>query len=194
MTYGKKLWDGLKGEKARTGRNVTEAEFVVFADALAHTEGVLRKPKPKGAPRGRDPLFDALALATGTKNLLQLPRAAARAVAVALADIKAVTPGLTADEIVRRANLYKRRWPDPRNLSAQALAKHWGEFAPLAGEAQTSAAALDVYQEPADWHLYATIVHGHEVANAMLEKGWFNIGTDYRLGILQERVKRRAET
>lgn len=143
-----------------------------------------KKRKPKGAPRDRNPLFDALALATGTRDLSQMTRMGAKECGVALADILAVTPDLTPEEITRRAQLYIRRWPDPRNLTPMAFAKRWGEFALSSAEAKTRAAKYDVYQEPANWHAAAVAVFGESVAVQMKEKGWFEFGTDLRAKIL----------
>lgn len=110
-------------------------------------------PKPR-APRvskkrERDALFDALAVATG-QNLVELSRAMARSIAVALADIRAVTPDLTVGEINRRAEAYRnkhRDWP----LTATSLAKYWGEF----GGARTRQAKSDPYIAPPNWEQLA---------------------------------------
>lgn len=185
-TFGARYFSVLDAEATRLGRKLTRAECIAKLDEFAHEQGVLRQRKPKGAARARDLLFDALALSTGTKDLSQLTRAAARAIAVALADIRAVTPDLTVDEIHRRAAAYKRRWTDPRNLSAPALAKHWHEFALAAGEARTLAAKRDVHQEPADWHGAAYKVFGRGVAEEMINQGWHNFGVDHRARILAE--------
>ena len=106
-------------------------------------------PKPRVPrvvkKRPRDELFDALAVATG-QNLEELSRSMARVVAVALADIRAVTPDLTVNEIKRRAEAYKnkhRDWP----LTATSLAKYWGEF----GGGRTRAAKADPYIAPPNW-------------------------------------------
>ncbi len=189
MTFGEKLFVALANARTAAPNNVlTKDAWIAKANEVAHTEGITKKKKPKGAARARNPLWDALALATGSKNLDQITRNAAKAIGVALADIQSVTPDLTVEELNRRAAAYKRRWTDPRNLSAQALAKHWGEFAPMAGEAKTAAAMHDVYQEPAaqSWHLAAIALYGDEVAAQMKEKGWFNFGTDFRAAILRE--------
>lgn len=139
-------------------------------------------PKPR-APRvvkkrPRDELFDALAVATG-QNLEELSRSMARVVAVALADIRAVTPDLTVNEIKRRAEAYKnkhRDWP----LTATSLAKYWGEF----GGARTRTAnKLDPYATPpANWL---------ELAKRAFPEGdfsdrpWGEISTVVRIDILK---------
>lgn len=192
FSFGTRYFSVLDAEATRLGRKLTRSECIARLDEFAATQGILRKKKPKGAPRARNPLFDALALATGTRDLSQLTRAAAKAIAVALADIQAVTPDLTVEEIDRRAAAYKRRWTDPRNLSAPALAKHWGQFAPTAGEAKTRAAMNDVYQEPEHWHAAAVTLHGQDVADQMKERGWNNLGTDFRHELLKELNRTRV--
>ncbi|WP_052362048.1 hypothetical protein [Geminisphaera colitermitum] len=84
-------------------------------------------PPAAPKPRQRDPLFDALAAVDGS-DPAQLTKPAARAVGVALADIRRVVPGLTPDEIARRAANYRLHMPDV-TLSASALAKWWAKCA-----------------------------------------------------------------
>jgi hypothetical protein len=101
------------------------------------TEGVQGEPKPEPKPkpeRQRNPLFDALAEATdGAPG--QLTKAAARAVGVALAEIRRVCPELTPVEITRRAEHYRSHFRDA-TLTASALAKHWARCdRPLNGSA-----------------------------------------------------------
>jgi hypothetical protein len=192
FSFGNRYFTVLDAEAERHGRKLTRSECIALLDQFAATQGILRKKKPKGAARARNPLFDALALGTGTRDLSQLTRAAAKAIAVALADIQAVTPDLTVDEINRRAAAYKRRWTDPRNLSAPALAKHWGQFATLEGEGKTRAALFDVYQEPKNWREAAEQLDGAEIADLMVERGWMNLGPDIRRAILSEIRKSAA--
>lgn len=191
MTFAEKLRTALKaqGLPALPSEERT-AKWDEVVNATAHAEGIARQKKPKGVARARNPLFDALALAGGCRDLNQLTRLAAKAVGVALADIMAVTPDLTPDEIYRRRDAYKRRWPDPRNLSAMALAKHWDEFALVSTEAKTRARLHDPYQLPVgDWFQAAAKKFGYSSAEAMREKGWFEFGIDHRLAILKEMHK-----
>lgn len=183
MTYGKKLWDGLREDSARLGRKCTEAEFVAKADALLHDEKLASKKKPKGTPRERNLLWDALALSTGQRNLTEISRSAGRLIGTALADIKEASPDVTPEEIRRRADLYKRRHPT-WTISAPALAKHWGEYSQFSEEERTRAAKDDVYQEPHLWSVAAADLYGCAIATQMQEKGWDNLGTDYRRAIL----------
>jgi hypothetical protein len=186
FTFAHRLANALKVAKAANCATWNNELWLKTVNEVYALERVTKQRKPKGAPRDRNPLFDALAIATGTRSLDQLTRVAAKAIAVALADILKVTPGLTVTEIQRRAAAYKRRWPDTRNLSAPALAKHWGQFAPMDGEASTDAAGRDVYQEPKEWHAAAVALHGADIAAMMKERGWMNIGTDFRTAILAE--------
>lgn len=194
-TFADKLRDHLAKAKAAAGNNWNSQAWSEAVNALYAVECAAAKKtrKPKGAKRDRNPLFDALALCTGTRNLDQMTRNAAKACAVALADIANVTPGLTVEEIQRRATLYRRRWPDPRNLSPSALAKHWGQFAAYEGEAKTQAAQNDVYQQPEDWHQHAITLYGLEVADRMKERGWNELGPDLRASILAERQRQRRD-
>lgn len=193
-TFGEKLAVVMKNAKAQAGVTWCTADFIRVADEFADRERPAKVPRAKKdpsqpkPPRPRNPLFDSLALATGTRDLEQLTKSAKRAIAVALADIVKVTPDLTVEEINRRAAAYRRRWTDPRNLSANALAKHWHEFAPYHGEAKTKAAMSDPYQEPEEplWHNAAIKAYGFEVGRRMAAKGWHNIGTDFRQTILRE--------
>lgn len=182
-SFGEKLWDELTAFSKRAGRKCDKADFVQIGNALAQSEGVLRKKKPRGAARARNPLFDALALATGIKNLSEITRDAAKKIGIALADILEVCPDLTTEEINRRAAAYVKRYPEARNLSAGALAKHWAQF----GQgAKTKAGANDVYQEPENWHAAAIVLFGFDAGTALGTAGWFNIGIDYRTKILAE--------
>lgn len=192
MTFGEKLRNTLAAAKQVHGKDWNADLWVKTVDEFAVVEGVMRRKRPKGAARGRNPLFDALALATGTRDLESLTRNAAKAVGVALADIMEVCPGLTVEEIERAATAYRRQWPDPRNLSAPALAKNWHKFSTMSGAAKTRAGLNDVYQEPADWVPAAAKLYGAELAQQMKAKGWMEIGTDLRAAILREKQRGAA--
>lgn len=104
---------------------------------------VLAPGKPA---RARDPLFDALAEACGN-DLTQMPTKARRACGVALAEIRAVMPGLEPAEIKRRALAYTRKYRDAA-LTPHALAAHWAEFSPP--RLQPAPVVLPT-PEPVDW-------------------------------------------
>lgn len=148
-TFGEVCFDALARERARLG-TLNKAAWVTIVNQLVESEKIFRKRKPaaKGEPkpgRPRNELFDALAVATGTRDLSKLTRNGARVIAVALADIRAVEPDLTVEKIQTIVTAYSRMWTDPRNLSAPAVAKHWAEFA---GTLATRTAKTDIYQEP----------------------------------------------
>lgn len=115
-----------------TGFGVTQTEPIEKIDrieksnlppASANGEELPLDPKPIPKPRERNPLFDALARATGS-DPGQLTKAAARSCAVALAEIRKACPGLTPDEIQRRAANYRAHFRGAA-LTPPALAKHW---------------------------------------------------------------------
>ncbi len=82
-----------------------------------------RTTLPAPAGRERNPIFDALAAATdGPADQLTAPTA--RAVGVALAVIRKVSPDLTCAEIERRASNYKSHFENAA-MTASALSKHW---------------------------------------------------------------------
>lgn len=100
----------------------------------------------KASLRPRNPLFDALALATDG-DPAQLTADTSRAVGVALSKIKKVTPELTDDEINRRAGNYRDHFRDAA-LTAPALAKHWARCAQPKNGASALAASTDWTRNP----------------------------------------------
>lgn len=191
MTFGTKCREALAKERERLGGKITPEQWDAVVDGLVVIEAIFRKKKPSAKRpkegRPRNPLFDALALATGTKDLALLTRAGGRAIGVALADIIEVSPGLTPEEITRCAELYRQKnptWP----LTAPALAKNWAQFARTD---RTRAAKRDIYQEPDGWktseaarsRVYTTGVSKETWANLVAE-GWFQLGTSERKEIL----------
>lgn len=110
----------------------TDAEAsIALAEASARASSSGKKLKLIFSPidceplRPRNPLLDALASATGS-NPLQVPPSAWGGFAKALAEIRAVSPDLTAEEIKRRAANYRSHMRDA-TLTAPALAKHWAK-------------------------------------------------------------------
>ena len=195
MTAGERLYILLGNLRTQNGNVLTREQWVKAATdfitvELASAPG--RAPRAKGAPkpsRPRNPLFDTLATCTGTKNLLAMTRPHLKAVGVALADIMAVTPDLTVEEIQHRAEAYKRRWPDPRNWSAPALAKHWGEF----GGAPTRTGLPTMAEPTGDWRRAAATAAEETLdlslrtsrLTAVQEKyGWHQLGPEFRAAIL----------
>ena len=151
MSFGAKCREAIAKERERLGGKITAEQWDAVVDNLVVTEGVFRKKKPSSKRpkegRPRNPLFDALALGTGTRDLAKLPRMMGKTIGVALADILEVSPDLTPDEMERVISAYKSKhptWP----CTAMAIAKHWAEFAKSDA---THAAKTDVYQEPPNW-------------------------------------------
>lgn len=85
----------------------------------------LKDQTAPAAPRARNELFDALAVAEGS-NPHQLTQPAAKTIGKALADIRRACPGLTPAEIAKRATNYRLHMPDA-TLTASALAKWWAK-------------------------------------------------------------------
>lgn len=188
-TFAEKAFEALKAFRASHGGAVTRAEWIKVVDDLVATEGVFRKKRPSSrAPKvgkPRNPLFDALAVVHGVRDLSKLTRNGARCVGVALADILEVSPDLTVAEIERCAALYRQRhptWP----LTAPALAKNWAEFA---RSASTRSSKTDVYVEPSvEWRsvgarLYPDSkewINPHDFASIK----WFDLDASLRRAIL----------
>jgi hypothetical protein len=143
--------EGRKGIPMKEPQRRESNEGIATADGVASQaqfdEVAFSEGEPR-APRPANPLFDALARAEGSAPE-QLTRSAARAVGVALAEIRKVCEGLTPEEIGRRARNYRAQMPDV-TLTAHALAKHWArcDRAP-AGRGGTSS-----YEEEARKHGY----------------------------------------
>lgn len=187
MTFGQLCMAKMIAEKKARG-SLSPDEGASIIDALDAERAVMSKKAPRVAStngrRARNVLFDTLATETGCRDLSQITRAGARAIAVALADIREVSPDLTPEEISRRASAYRskhRDWP----LTAPALAKYWSEF----GGNRTRSAKRDVYVEPAEWDRVAETLWGQQVASKMAGLGWSEISTALRADILREMAK-----
>lgn len=188
MSFGERLLHDMTAEAKRLGRKLDGREFVVLSDRVFADYVRESKRKPKAAGRARNPLFDALALAMCCQDLSQITRNGAKSIGVALADIMAVCPELTPEEIQRRAAAYKRKWPDSRNHTATALAKYWHEFG-QSQEQRTRASKTDPYQRPAgDWKAvllskYAGSPLAEDIAAGV--KDWTDVPLDARTAILK---------
>lgn len=91
-------------------------------------EDRILEDKHAPGPRPRDPLFDALCVASGEGRPEGVTPKKARQIGVALAEIKKATPGVTPEEITRRAGNYKAHFRDA-TISAMAVAMHWARLA-----------------------------------------------------------------
>jgi len=82
-------------------------------------------PSAPRAPKPRNEVFDALCEIEGS-NPAEVRTGGGR-IAAALKAIRTATPDVTADEIRRRAENYRERWPRVP-ITANALANHWAKF------------------------------------------------------------------
>jgi len=149
MSFADQAFDACAAKAAELGRRLNPEEWKAiiqqeYDDAQADIAAEAKAPKLD--KRTHAELFNAMALACGL-NPLECPMAMKKTIAVALADIRTVTPGLTPDEIAKRARTYKQKhrdWP----LTAMSLAKWWGDLGSGdMGRTFTAQAA----QEPPNW-------------------------------------------
>lgn len=114
---------------------------------LAALYGAPKTPRKQPVPRKRNEFVDALAEACGG-HPQTMTKSAIRAVAIAWAEIHAVSPDCTPDELKRRAERYRSihpTWP----CTAGAIAKHWDSLGVSLG--RTESAKHDAYIPPPDW-------------------------------------------
>lgn len=150
----------------------------IIATEVAKDKAAIKRSRPPAAPRKRCLLFDSLAVATGY-NLAEIGRIAGGRIAIALQDIKSVCPGVTPEEITRRAAAYKRKhqgW----DLTPTALASHWSEFS-ISPEQRTAAARRDPYLEPPDWKSVARRLWG----NVNLPESWNELAITLRSDVVR---------
>jgi hypothetical protein len=149
MNFAERAFESCKAKADELGRKLSADEWkgVVQAEYdAAHAEWLEEANAPKLDRRAQAELFNAIAMACGT-NPLECTSAMKRTIAVALADIRSVSPGLTPDEIAKRARTYKtkhRDWP----LTVMSLAKYWGD---LGTNDMGRTYAAQVGLEPPNW-------------------------------------------
>lgn len=193
LPYEERLFSTLAAARSQQGSlgSLKKEAWLQIVRDFHHAETIAKKRRPKGAPRARNPLWDALALSTGSKHLDQITRQMAKGIGVALADILAVTADCDVEEIERRAAVYKRRHPT-WTISAQALAKHWGEFG--RGE-MTRTAKINLLEPSLPWQDAARAVAGktfdirtREGRLVAIEEGysWIQFSDEFRLQIIEE--------
>lgn len=107
--------------KGTEGNEIPLAGLLPFPGTSSANSESARPAKPA---RSRDVLFEALARAEGS-DPLQLTKAGARAIGVALAEIRRASPEVTVSEIQNRAAIYRKVMSHGCTLTAAALAKHW---------------------------------------------------------------------
>lgn len=110
--------------------------------STSHTSESL-EPEIANAPAAAE-LFAVLARATGTEPGHMTPREA-RATGVALSEIRRALPDVTADEIARRAAIYRAHFRGAA-LTANALAKHWSRCARPPSNGQRPPEVEQAYQ------------------------------------------------
>jgi hypothetical protein len=183
QTAALRLWDRLSQTRANNGGTIHKTEWLVIVAGQFKAE--LSACRPKGRVKGaRNALFDALAAGCGIR-CQELTRGGSRAIAVALADILAVSPDLTEGEIASRIAKYRGKhptWP----LTAPAIAKNW---ASLGDGDPTRTAKLDIYQEPAEWRSACLRLWGDDVGERIHAKGWRLICVQYGPAILRDLQK-----
>lgn len=154
--------------------------------AWSEVEAVIRRclehPTPGKAVvhRKRNDLLDSLILVCGG-NPESTTRAAFQTAAVALRDIKEVSPDLTPEMLVTGAHSYKRKHRDWA-LTVGSLAKYWGELGVGANDA-TRAAKKDIYTEPPGWRAVLQELYGLHL-EAVNEKEWADLSPDTRRDLL----------
>lgn len=176
-TKGHACYDKLVAKSKELRRRLSRDEAAEVIEAVYVKQ---KRRTTQGIPRKRNELLDALVEACGG-NPAETTRPAFRAAAVALADIQAVCPNLTRDELFARAARYKskhRDWP----LTPPALCKHWAD---LGGGPRTSAAKRDVYIEPNGWRELLVSQYNLDPKDVS-EKTWFDLGYGLRHELLQK--------
>lgn len=172
------------------GRRLTRQEWlqaVSEAYVTFQQEQTVKSEKTaRMTARAQAELFNAMCLACGI-NPVETTSAMKRTVAVAIADIRTVTPNLTPDEIASRARTYKnkhRDWP----LTPMALTKHWGECG-MGDLHKTYTAQQSV--EPAGWQdVVPDMMEGAEAASIsyVISRGWPSLSSS-----LQSAIRKRLE-
>lgn len=192
LSSGERLHNLLGNLRTKNGNVLQRDQWIKAATDFIDLEiqTTRKTPRAKGTPapkRPRNPLFDCLATVTGTRNVHEMSRAGLRAVGVALADIQAVTPDLTEDEIKRRAAAFTRAHPT-WNLTAPTLAKYWGNFSPR--KETTRSGESDPYQEPdlETWHAAADVLYP---GTLVTKRPWLDVPIDLRMNILKQITRTR---
>lgn len=190
MKFSDRLWELVDRVRVGGGKpSRSELSPVIdqlFDNAVREAATVVKREqatKTKGGKRERNPLFDALAEATGTKDVTRITKNEGIAIGQALAQIKEACPEVTPEDIRRAVSNYRRRWTDPRNLTPRAVASHWSQ---VAGGRATEAELLDPYQSPPRerWVAYLRKHYANTpFVDNIDEKKWGDIPTDMRLEI-----------
>ena len=172
------------------GRRLTRLEWLQAVSeayvAYEQEKAVKSEKTARINSRQQTELFNALCLACGI-NPLETTSAMKKTVAVAIADIRTVTPNVTPDEIASRARTYKnkhRDWP----LTPMALTKHWGECG-YGDVAKTYTAQQSI--EPQGWkEVVPDMMDGAAPASIgyLISQGWPSLSSS-----LQSAIRKRLE-
>lgn len=153
--HGSFVAERLKAARAAAGGALSWAKVAEIIQHAYEEEvkqftalsGAPKEPRKQPVPRKRNAFVDALAEACGG-NPEFLTHSAMRTVAVAWAEIKAVSPDCTPEEIRRRVARYKSlhpTWP----CTAPSIAKRWDSLGESLG--RTESAKMDAYIAPPEW-------------------------------------------
>ena len=190
MTFGERAYEACKAKGLSVSRRLTPSEWketvqLAFDEAMQELQADQKSPSI--SKREQTELFNALAMACGA-NPLECPSAMKKSIAVALADIRSVSPNLTCDEISRRARAYRnkhRDWP----LTPASLCKYWGSFSENADLGRTFAAVQQL--EPPNWKaVMPEIMEGSDPASigyVMDTLGWNKLSDTMR-GTIRKRL------
>jgi len=178
MTHAEKLYETLAAER-QAGPIGKDRWLALVQQAFDEACAAAPAPRPKSTRSHLDSLFDALCAVQGC-NGSQMTRSMKGCIVESRKQIMEASPDVTAEEIARRAALYRRKhptWP----LTATSLCKYWSEFGPAD---KTQLAKSDVYQVPSgDWRGATLRVTGLKELPLDWQE-WLNIPVDWRAKIL----------
>lgn len=142
------------------------------------------KAVPK--PKPRDPIFDALAIASGF-DLATITRPAAGRIAKAKADIIAVSPNVTPEQIADAAKALAKKYQGAP-VTPTSISSHWAEF-------RSESVKVVKITAPAGWlavlrEMYPTSIYfqagGQFEIKAESDAGWSQIPASVRMAIEKE--------
>lgn len=170
--------------KAGVKFNLSDAAKII--DQL--DEGRIQPAQPRKITRDEQTeLFNALALACGI-NPMEVTRGVRQSIAVALADIRSVSPNVTPEDFRSRSELFKRKHKD-WTLTVPTLAKYWGELGPANG--LTAAAKREL--PPTGWEEVFRKWNVEECGNdpitteMQISQGWERLGSHQKAAV-QKRI------
>lgn len=184
----RRLYDRLNQARANNGGSLSKEEWLrICAEqfrAVRDNERIQAGRRPKRLKGERDVLFDTLATACGV-NLQDLTPTAAKAIGIALADIRTATPGVTPEEIRLRVQTYQRKNPQWA-LTPMAIAKNWATLGTVKSSDGSELTSDETNQEPADWAPAFRRRFAHfppDVVEKYVRDGWQYMDHQYRRAI-----------